>query len=576
MPLRRCFRLAPIELRLALALAGLLVGVLFLTQSFSPAHAAGPRYVAPSGADSGDCRNSNAPCATPQYAVDVAQSGDEIRLAAGTYTGVQTHAGISQTVYLSKTLTIHGGYTLTNWDIPDPIAHPTTLDAHGRGRVLYITGNISPTIEGLRLVNGDATVVNDGYPGYSDGGGMLSITATTTLRNSAVVGNRGINGGGVSVLFGTLRISGSTIAENSTRAGQTGGGGISLFGSTALLENNQILSNTAQYVGFPTPVPAPSMGGGLLIYNSIVTLRGNTIAGNRAYREGGGLDVVGSTITMTGNLIADNRVESAVGAGGGMSLRRSSGAVSSNSIIRNRSHGAAGGVDLAGSSNIVLHGNTIAYNGATSGGGVVLNGSDTLLDSDHIIHNTALDGGGMLLGDSSPIIINTVIADNTADNGSGIYVSIGAPHMIQMTIARNTASNGRGGNGIFISRFSEYYTANLTLINSILVGHATGISVTAGVTATLDGVLWFGNGANLSSDGTTTIANAVTGDPVFAADGYHLTACSAARRRGIDAGVMRDIDGDPRPPDAIDLGADQFVANSAPCRKVYLPIVRRA
>ena len=127
----------------------------------------------------------------------------------------------------------------------------------------------------------------------------------------------------------------------------------------------------------------------------------------------------------------------------------------------------------------------------------------------------------MHIGDSSPTIINTVIADNTADNGSGVYVGIGAPRIIQTTIARNTTYTGSGGNGIFVSRFSEYYTASLTLINSIVVGHATGISVTTFTTATLDGVLWFGNGVNISSQGTATITNAITGNPVFAPDSYH-------------------------------------------------------
>jgi len=46
------------------------------------------RYVAPGGTDEGnDCRHSENPCATLQHAVDVAHGGDELRVAAGTYTG---------------------------------------------------------------------------------------------------------------------------------------------------------------------------------------------------------------------------------------------------------------------------------------------------------------------------------------------------------------------------------------------------------------------------------------------------------------------------------------------------------
>ena len=70
-----------------------------------------------------------------QAAVDAAAPGDEIHVATGTYAGVQSRSGVTQVVYLSKTLTIRGGYSpdLTVWD---PSAYPATLDAEGMGRGL--------------------------------------------------------------------------------------------------------------------------------------------------------------------------------------------------------------------------------------------------------------------------------------------------------------------------------------------------------------------------------------------------------------------------------------------------------
>jgi uncharacterized repeat protein (TIGR01451 family) len=63
-----------------------------------------------------------------------------------------------------------------------------------------------------------------------------------------------------------------------------------------------------------------------------------------------------------------------------------------------------------------------------------------------------------------------------------------------------------------------------------------------------------------------TVLNDHTGDASFAADGYHLTASSAAIDRGVEAGVKDDIDGDDRPVDGnldgivkADLGADEFL-----------------
>lgn len=93
-----------------------------------------------------------------QDAVDDADDDDVIKVASGVYTGVQSRPAppgydgpsvITQVVYVSKTITIRGGYTITNWTTPYPITQPTTVDAQGQGRVICVTGDITPVIEGL-------------------------------------------------------------------------------------------------------------------------------------------------------------------------------------------------------------------------------------------------------------------------------------------------------------------------------------------------------------------------------------------------------------------------------------------
>ena len=104
------------------------------------------RYVAPAGSCGGA-----APCyAHPQAAIDAASAGDEIRVAAGVYAGVISRGGTTQAVYLDKSITLRGGYKLADWTL-DPASNPTTLDAQQSGRVLTISGDIAPVIEGFRL-----------------------------------------------------------------------------------------------------------------------------------------------------------------------------------------------------------------------------------------------------------------------------------------------------------------------------------------------------------------------------------------------------------------------------------------
>jgi hypothetical protein len=105
------------------------------------------------------------------------------------------------------------------------------------------------------------------------------------------------------------------------------------------------------------------------------------------------------------------------------------------------------------------------------------------------------------------------------------------------------------------------------MTNTILANQAIGIWVDSGDTASLNGVLWHDNGTDHDGPGTIIVSDEYTGDPAFAGDGYHLTLASAAIDKGLETGVEKDIDGEPRSCRlAPDLGADE----NCP---LYLPIV---
>jgi hypothetical protein len=138
-----------LSLMLGLGLTLALLGVMNYLGASSLAYAASPRYVASNGSDnSNDCTDSANPCATIQHAVDVAAPGDEIKVVGGTYTGVSSRLSqgfgntvvVTQMIYLSKSVSIQGGYDTLFSEPPQPTVYLTILDAQGQGRVFYIMG----------------------------------------------------------------------------------------------------------------------------------------------------------------------------------------------------------------------------------------------------------------------------------------------------------------------------------------------------------------------------------------------------------------------------------------------------
>jgi hypothetical protein len=216
-----------------------------------------------------------------QAAVDDAAPGDVIKVAAGTYTGVYTRLVspygtprvFTQMVYISKSVTICGGYTSAFTEPPNPQANLTTLDAQGQGRVAFIDYGASPTLEGLRFTGGDASKGNtwSDYSYYA-GGGLLIEGNNTVLSGNIIIDNQAEAGAGL-YLF-----NGSTVLTNNVITGNNAlvyGGGVSIISAGITMGGNQILNNTA------------SSGGGVFVEAVLGSLGGNIIRGNEAEKGGG-------------------------------------------------------------------------------------------------------------------------------------------------------------------------------------------------------------------------------------------------------------------------------------------------
>jgi hypothetical protein len=214
-----------------------------------------------------DCNYS-----TVQAAVDATSEGDVVKVATGTYTDVNNYGGDAQAVYISKTLTIRGGYISTFSDPPDPEANPTTLDAQGQGRVLHIIGNISPTVEGLNIIGGDTS---------GNGGGIVvNDEAMLALSHSVVTDNMaGGKGGGVAINNGS-----SAIITNSK-----------IYANKASFEGGGISANRDSYLNLlrsrvVANVSLDNDAGGINCdYCSSTYIENSIIAGNASARWAGGL-----------------------------------------------------------------------------------------------------------------------------------------------------------------------------------------------------------------------------------------------------------------------------------------------
>jgi hypothetical protein len=301
----------------------------------------------------------------------------------------------------------------------------------------------------------------------------------------------------------------------------------------------------------------------------------------RVFYVGGDASVTIEGLTMTGG---DSDAGGGTWGGGLLAIGNSGPSLTVtlryDQVISNHatvSFGGGGG--LAGIfSNVVIEGSTIGHNEALgTGGGARFEQSNVDLTNTVWRDNDSGANGGALyaLNLANVAMTNTVLIDNDAGNVGGALVAAGAyvtgKHT---TVARNTAGDG---SAIYLTGGSlpGYGPSTVSMTNSILVSHVTGVDVTAGPawythTATLDHTLWDGGGVLATGGGNLHVSDTVVGTPAFLSDGYHLGKTSDAIDQGRPAGVRFDIDGDLRPtPGGYDLGADEVPM------PIFLPLVMR-
>jgi len=483
------------------------------------------RYVATTGDDAAnDCSNSAAPCATLQHAVDIADDSDEIRVAAGSYSGSATVTvtrpsndyDYRQVLFIGKALSLRGGYLATDWSTPDPQANPTIIDAAGDGRPVSVvgTGNDVVTLSGFTLTGGDST-------GLGNPPGTVNYVCRSGEEQDC--------GGGLYVFDSALQMTDCEVSGNvaSTVAGD--GGGIYLWRAHATTLADVIVRQNQ----------APYSGGGL-----------------HAEEQYQPLAVVDAVFT-----------ENTAGLGGGISLSTNIEALVTIERITLSGNTAATGRGGGLYANLTEDGDILALNEVV------------------ISDNSAWEQGkGLLIESAGPYVpharlTNLLLSGNgavpgapTSSEDAVLALGPGFTHL-EVDLAHVTAA----GNAVDTFMYVEPYpffggrTINVRAVNTLLSDLVTGFAARetgdgqGSVTHTRT-LFYEVTNPQLALEGAPEFIaiDPLSGDPMLDLD-YRLQAGSAALDQGIDAGIAQDLDGEHRPQGlAPDIGADEYLEIAAP------------
>ncbi|MGI6695117.1 MAG: Ig-like domain-containing protein [Christensenellales bacterium] len=395
-------------------------------------------YVKEGGAGNRDASDWANAAANLKDIMDIAESGDQVWVAAGTYS---PGGDVTDTFLLKQGLKVYGGFAGGETDLSarNWVSNVTTLNGNSKNRHV-VTGGTDATSDDTRLDGFTITGGNANGTGnftYNQGGGMFNHSSSPTVANCVFSGNTANSSGG-----GMFNYSSSPTVTSCTFSGNTannyGGGMYNYNNSSPTVTDCTFSGNTVTTSG------GVYGGGGMFNDGSSPTVKNCAFSGNSANQYGGGMFNYSSSPTVTNCTLSDN---TATLSGGGMyNYNNSSPTVENCAFSGNSANQYGGGMFNTNKSSPTVKNCAFSGNSANQyGGGMSNYSSSPTVTNCTLSDNTAtLSGGGINnLQNASPILANTILWGNTApaDKGPDIYQDAGTLNLKNCVVEKYKLDN---------------------------------------------------------------------------------------------------------------------------------------
>jgi uncharacterized membrane protein len=336
-----------------------------------------------------------------QDAINATDPASNLIRVSGICRGVKTETSpegtdIQQTVYLDQDVHIQGG-----WDarFQNRTFEETIIDPEGQGRGIYVIGtNISPTLESLTIVNGNATGLGGGLATNADaGGGIYNRNANLTLYGVSIYSSTARYGGGFYNHFGTTSYYNLFPDPNDPN----------------INDDTPRLSHLEHNEGSGTG----HRGGAVYTYQGLVLLDGLVIRHNTA-ESGGAIYLQASGFRGENLILAEN---SATTVGGGAIYNTGFNNVLWHTTIYSNTATNNGGGIYNDSGNLTVNSSIFQGNTASFGGAIHVQGGSVTSNYNYYFDNEDPELGGSISYGANDIHGPDILPPGLIDPAEGNY-----------------------------------------------------------------------------------------------------------------------------------------------------------